>query len=179
MPTHTTTSGTPTPSPTTLLSQLLRGSLVTQLISVVATLGIADLLKGAQQRLHAAAGAERCRFVAGDFFGSVPEGGDAYVLKDIIHDWDEDRAVAILRNCHQAMTHHSGNSARLLLIEKVIPPGNAPFAGKFTDITMLLIAGGRERTAAEYQALLAQAEFRLTKIVPTLSPASVIEAVPA
>ncbi len=137
------------------------------------------VVAGARQRLQAEAGVERCRFVAGDFFESVPAGGDAYVLKDIIHDWDEDRAVAILRNCHQAMRHHSGNSVRLLLIEKVIPPGNTPFAGKFTDITMLLIAGGRERTAAEYQALLAQAEFRLTRIVPTRSPASVIEAVPA
>ena len=134
------------------------------------------VVASAQVRLQAEVAVERCRFVAGDFFGSVPEGGDAYVLKDIIHDWDEERAVAILRNCHQAMTHHSGRSARLLLIEKVIPPGNAPFAGKFTDITMLLLAGGRERTAAEYQALLEQAGFRLRQIVPTRAPASVIEA---
>jgi hypothetical protein len=137
------------------------------------------VVAGARMRLQAEGGTERCSFVEGDFFGSVPEGGDAYVLKDIIHDWDEDRALAILRNCHQAMTQHTSRLARLLIVEKVIPPGNAPFAGKLTDITMLLIAGGRERTTVEYQALLEQAGFTLTKIVPTRSPASVIEAVPA
>jgi predicted O-methyltransferase YrrM len=133
---------------------------------------------GARLRLQVEGVAERCSVIAGDFFASVPAGGDAYVLKDIIHDWDEERALTILRNCHQAMAQHAGRSARLLVVEKVIPPGNAPFAGKLTDITMLLITGGRERTAAEYQALLEQAGFTLTKIVPTPSPASVIEAVP-
>jgi hypothetical protein len=136
------------------------------------------VVTSARMRLEAEGLEERCSFVAGDFFGSVPEGGDAYVLKDIIHDWDESRALAILRNCHQAMTHDADRPARLLLVEKVIPPGNTPFAGKMTDITMLLITGGRERTAAEYQALLEQAGFTLTNIVPTASPASVIEAVP-
>jgi predicted O-methyltransferase YrrM len=139
----------------------------------------ATVVAGAPARLQAAGVEERCMLVAGDFFESVPAGGDAYVLKDIIHDWDEESALAILRNCRQAMTQQASRSGCLLIIEKVIPPGNAPFAGKLTDITMLLIAGGRERSAAEYQALLEQAGFTLRRIVPTRSPASIIEAVPS
>jgi hypothetical protein len=122
---------------------------------------------------------DRWTCVAGDFFDSVPPGGDAYVLKDIVHDWDDGQAIAILRNCRVAMTHSPAVAARLLVVEKVIPPGNGPFAGKLTDITMLLVTGGRERTAKEYQALLADAGFTFTRIVPTRSPASVIEAIPA
>jgi hypothetical protein len=137
-----------------------------------------SVIEGAQARLRAQSLDDRCRLVAGDFFVSVPEGGDAYVLKDIIHDWDEQRALTILRNCRQAMARGSVQPARLLLVEKVIPPGNAPFVGKITDITMLLVAGGRERTAAEYQTLLEQAGFSLINMMPTRSPASLIEAVP-
>ena len=131
---------------------------------------------GARQRLRAEGMTSRCTCTGGDFFESVPDGGDAYVLKDIVHDWDNGRAIAILRNCRRAISQTS--AARLLVVEKVIPPGNEPFAGKLTDITMLLIAGGRERTADEYKALLVEAGFALTRIVPTRSPASVIEAVP-
>ena len=138
----------------------------------------ASVVEGARRRPRIASVAERCTFVSGNFFEAVPPGGDAYVLKDIIHDWDDERATTILENCHRAMALVSTrNASRLLIIEKVIPPGNTPFAGKLTDITMLLIAGGRERTAEEYQALLTGAGFRLTKIVPTRSPASVIEGV--
>jgi hypothetical protein len=98
------------------------------------------------------------------------------VLKDIVHDWDDEHATTILKTCHRAMVT-SPRASRLLIIEKVIPPGNAAFAGKLTDITMLLIAGGRERTAEEYQALLTRSGFTVAKIVPTRSPASVIEAI--
>jgi hypothetical protein len=120
----------------------------------------------------------RCQLVGGDFFIAVPAGGDAYVLKDIIHDWDDELAISILQNCRKAMTAGAANNRRLLLIEKVIPAGNEPFAGKLTDITMLLITGGMERTGEEYRALLEKAGFALTRIVATRSPASVIEAVP-
>ena len=137
------------------------------------------VIEGAKQRLRAEGVADRCTCIAGDFFDSVPEGGDAYVLKDIVHDWDDDRATAILGNCRRAMAQASALSTKLLVVEKVIPPGNAPFPGKFTDITMLLVSGGRERTANEYETLLNAAGFALTRIVPTSSPASVIEAVPA
>jgi len=135
------------------------------------------VIEGAKQRLCAEGLTDRCDCVAGDFFESVPVGGDAYVLKDIVHDWDDNRATAILRKCRRAMASES--SAKLLVVEKVIPPGNTPFAGKLTDITMLLVAGGRERTANEYETLLNEAGFALTRIVPTSSPASVIEAIPA
>jgi len=136
------------------------------------------VIEGAKQRLHAEGVTDRCTCIAGDFFESVPEGGDAYVLKDIVHDWDDDRAMAILRNCRRVMAHTPGVTTRVLVVEKVIPPGNAPFPGKLTDITMLLVTGGRERTAKEYEALLTGAGLALTRIVPTSSPASVIEAVP-
>jgi hypothetical protein len=100
------------------------------------------------------------------------------VLKDIVHDWDDDRAVAILRNCRRVMAHAPAVTRRVLLVEKVIPPGNVPFPGKLTDITMLLVAGGRERTVREYEALLTGAGLALARVVPTSSPASVIEGVP-
>jgi predicted O-methyltransferase YrrM len=135
------------------------------------------VIEGAKQRLRAEGVADRCTCIAGDFFESVPEGGDAYVLKDIVHDWDDDRAMTILRNCRRVMTHARPGTTRVLVIEKVIPPGNASFPGKLTDITMLLVARGRERTAKEYEALLTEAGLALTRIVPTSSPASVIETV--
>jgi hypothetical protein len=137
-----------------------------------------SVVAGARQYLRDRGVAERCTCVAGDFFAAIPEGGSAYVLKDVIHDWDDERTGVILRNCRRAMLRHPAGAARLLLVEKVIPRGNAPFAGKLTDITMLLVAGGRERTAEEYHALLADAGFTVTRIIPTRSPASIVEAVP-
>jgi hypothetical protein len=137
------------------------------------------VIEGAKQRLCAEGLTDRCDCVAGDFFESVPAGGDVYVLKDIVHDWDDDRATAILRQCRRAIAQAPESSAKLLVVEKVIPPGNTPFPGKLTDITMLLVAGGRERTANEYETLLNEAGFALMRIVPTSSPASVIEAIPA
>jgi len=136
------------------------------------------VIEGAKQRLHTKGVADRCRCLAGDFFESVPEGGDAYVLKDIVHDWDDDRAMTILRNCRRVMAHAPAVTTRVLVVEKVIPPGNAPFPGKLTDITMSR-QWGRERTAKEYEPLLTGAGLALMRIVPTSSPASVIEAVPA
>ena len=136
------------------------------------------VIAGAKRRLHVEGATGRYTCIAGDFFESIPEGGDVYVLKDIVHDWEDDRATVILRNCRRAMAHTLAAGAKLLVVEKVIPPGNAPFPGKLTDITMLLVTGGRERTAKEYEALLNEAGFALTRIVPTSSPASVIEAVP-
>ena len=118
--------------------------------------------------------ADRCEAIGGDFFGSIPAGADAYLLKMILHDWDDERAVAILRNIRQAM---SGNS-RLLLVESVIPEGNDPFPGKFMDLNMLVNTGGRERTAHEFENLLREAGLRLHRIVHTHSPMfSLVEAV--
>jgi hypothetical protein len=137
------------------------------------------VIEGARERVRAEGLTDRCTCVAGDFFESVPVGGDAYVLKDIVHDWEDGRATEILGNCRRAIAQGPVSSAKLLVVEKVIPSGNVPFPGKLTDITMLLVTGGRERTANEYEALLNEAGFALTRIVPTSSAASVIEAVPA
>jgi hypothetical protein len=115
----------------------------------------------------------RCEAVGGDFFASVAAGGDAYMMRHIIHDWDDERALTILRNCHQAMAENG----RLLSVEIVITEGNAPSFAKFLDLAMLVLVNSFERTAAEYGTLLAQAGFQLSRIVPTPSAYSVIEAV--
>jgi hypothetical protein len=117
----------------------------------------------------------RCEVVGGDFLEAVPSGGDVYILSWVIHDWDDKRSIAILGNCRRAMSR----DARLLLIEQVVPPGNQPSLSKLYDIHMLLHhSGGRERSLDEYRNLLAAADLRLTKIIPTEVPRSVIEAVP-
>ena len=118
--------------------------------------------------------AERCEIIGGDFFQSVPGGADAYMMKHIIHDWDEERATAILRNCRAAMPP----DGRLLIIEMVIQPGNDPSFGKLLDLEMLVLPGGRERTAEEFRALFASAGFELTQITPTAAPVSILEGVP-
>jgi C-methyltransferase len=116
--------------------------------------------------------ADRVCIAAGSFFDSVPAGGDAYILKNIIHDWPDEKAVQILRNVRAA----AGTRATVLLIEMVIPRHHRDFPGKWVDLEMLLNLGARERTAAEYRDLLSQAGFRLTRVVRTASPLSVIEA---
>jgi O-methyltransferase domain/Dimerisation domain len=133
-----------------------------------------QVVSGAHSLLEAGGVIDRCEIVPCDFFSSVPGGGDAYVLKLIIHDWDDERAVAILKNCRGAMPEHG----RLLLVENVIPPGNDPHRGKMTDIEMMVTLGGRERSEPEYRALFTEAGFTLTKIVPTQSALSIIEATP-
>ncbi|MDQ1506600.1 MAG: hypothetical protein QOD57_4327 [Actinomycetota bacterium] len=118
--------------------------------------------------------ADRCDFIEGDFFQAVPTGGDAYLLSHIIHDWDEPNCLTILRNCRAAM----GSGGRLLLVEWVLPDGNEPHPGKILDLGMLALVGGQERNTAEYRDLLAQAGFRLDRVVPTATPASIVEATP-
>ena len=133
-----------------------------------------SVVKGADQVVQAKGVARRCEVVSGDFFQSVPAGGDAYILKWIIHDWDDDRAQAILKNCRAAI----GADGRLLLVERVLPPRDAPSSVAIGDVTMLVLTGGRERTKAEYAELLRRSGFRLTTIVPTATELSVIEGVP-
>ncbi len=132
------------------------------------------VIEGAQAHFQTAGLADRCEVRAGSFFDSIPPGGDTYTLKDILHDWDDEQALAILRNCHSGM----GHSARLLVIERVIPPGNEPMIGKLIDINMLVLSGGRERTQAEYRVLLEAAGFNLLGIFPTQADISILEAVP-
>jgi len=111
----------------------------------------------------------------GDFFEAVPGGGDAYVMSRILHDWDDDRDLVILRNCHRAMAEQG----KLLVVETVLPPGNEPSLAKFADLTMLAIrVGARERTESEYGDLLAHAGFKLARVIRTAGLHSVLEAVP-
>jgi SAM-dependent methyltransferase len=128
----------------------------------------------AKQHLSSDACGERCSAVVGDFFESVPEGAHAYILCDVIHDWNDDRSIRILKNCRRAMA----KTGRLLLVEMVVPEPGANCFSKLLDLNMLVMTGGRERTKAEFTALLDAAGYKLTRIVPTLAPQCVIEAVP-
>jgi SAM-dependent methyltransferase len=116
----------------------------------------------------------RCEFVGGDFFASVPRGGDAYILSTILHDWDDERCLAILRNCREAISP----GGKLLLVEMVIKNGNDPFFGKWLDLHMLVMHGGHDRTEAEYAHLLRSAGFQLNRVIPTNFLRSVVEAAP-
>jgi O-methyltransferase domain/Dimerisation domain len=129
----------------------------------------------ATRRLRSSVYCERLSFVPGDFFVSVPEGADAYLLCGVIHDWDDARAITILKNCRKAMAE----SGRLLLVEMVVPEHGANCFSKLLDLNMLVMTGGRERTHAEFRRLLNAAGYRLTKVVPTLAPQSIIESVPS
>jgi O-methyltransferase domain len=132
------------------------------------------VIAGARPRLTAAGVADRVETVAGDFFKAVPAGGDAYIMKHIIHDWDDERAALILRNIHTALAARGG---KVILLEAVIQPDNEPGLGKVMDLEMMALPGGRERTAEEFRALFDRAGFTMTSITPTKSPLCVIEAV--
>jgi O-methyltransferase domain/Dimerisation domain len=115
----------------------------------------------------------RCQAVSGNFFVSVPEGGDAYLLKWILHDWDDTASVDILRACRRAMKPDGA----LIVFEHLIGPPNTASEGKFADLHMLVMNGGRERTRDELGTLFGQAGFRLVSVTPTVTPLSVIEGV--
>lgn len=155
------------------------GSLLTAILQANPSMKgiLADMpsvIEGARRHFEAANLANRCEVVAINFFESVPAGADAYLMKHIIHDWDDARSGVILKNCHRAMA----GKGKLLLAETVMTSGNDPEFGKWLDLAMLVYAGGCERTAEQYSDLFAANGFRLTRIVPTKSPISVIEAVP-
>ncbi len=136
-----------------------------------------QVIAGAQATLEAAGVSDRCELVSGDFFAEVPSGGDAYLLRQIIHDWDDARALTILRNCRQAMTERG----RLLVVERAISPDyRLALPVLHIDLEMLVNVGGQERTDAEYYSLFGTARFELTSIVPLGDAAqfSVFEGVP-
>jgi hypothetical protein len=114
--------------------------------------------------------APRCRLEAGSFFVSVPAGADAYIMKYILHDWDDERCVKILSNCRAAMN----KNGRVLVVDSVVPPGNAPGYVKLLDIEMLVI-GGRERTKADFSSIFRRSGLKLTRVIATKSPLSIIE----
>jgi len=133
------------------------------------------VIETARNALRTLADSGRSRFVAGDFFeDALPGGGDVYLLKKVIHDWDDEKARTILGACRRAMPR----TARLLLIEPMILPGNDPSFAKWLDLFMLVWTSGRERMEEEHTALLASAGFEVRRIVPTNSPVSIIEASP-
>jgi len=131
----------------------------------------------ARKQIAARGLSDRCEAIGGNFFERTPQGGDAYVLKHVIHDWNDERAVVILRNCRQAMPENG----RLLIVEGVYPPridqSLESRGAAANDVNMLVNTGGRQRSEAEFRALYEAAGFKLTRIVPTPARASVIEGV--
>lgn len=129
----------------------------------------------ARDLLNRAGVADRCTLIAGDFFeAALPEGGDVYVLKSVLHDWDDARSIAILQRCREAM----GPDSRLVVVERLVPDGRGPSEAKLFDINMLVVTGGLERTEAEYRRIFEAAGFELARSVPTRAPVSIIEGVP-
>jgi hypothetical protein len=118
--------------------------------------------------------AERCKLESGSFFEAVPAGADAYMMKYILHDWNDEQCVKILENCRDAMNP----KGKVLVVDNVIPPGNDPNWGKLLDIQMLII-GGRERTKKEFSVIFAQAGLKMTRVVPTKCPLCIVEGVRA
>ena len=152
------------------------GSLLTAMLNKFPTMkGILYDMPGVTERakinLEAAGLANRCTVIGGNFFESVPAGADVYLMRHIIHDWDDEKAVTLLRHVHRVI----GPTGKLLVVEGVIPPGNGPCFGKLLDLTMLTIPGGKERTEEEYRSLFHSGGFRLTRIVPTKAYVDVIE----
>lgn len=130
-----------------------------------------QVIDGAREAVQGSDVAQRCELVGGNFFESLPLGGDAHILKWIIHDWDDEKSLVILRNSHRALAENG----KLILVEAVVPPGSELHFSKFMDLNMLVMTGGHERTEAEFRRLYEASGFRLTRIVPTESPFSVIE----
>ncbi len=133
-----------------------------------------EVVVGARSRIEAAGLTDRCEAVSGDFFEKVPAGGDAYVMKWIIHDWDDNRAVTILKNCRS----HMAPNCRLILVDCVVPEGDEPHFSKFIDLNMLVMTGGKERTATEFEKLFEAAGFKLLRVITTDLPTSIIEGQP-
>ena len=118
---------------------------------------------------------DRCEIAAGSFFESVPSGGDLYILKRVMHDWPDDVCLGILRRCRDAVVKHG----RVIVVDAVVPPGNQPHLSKTVDILMMVLLDGRERTESEFRDLFARADLKLTRVVPTPSLLSIVEAIPA
>lgn len=157
------------------------GSLLTSILRTYpGPRGVLFDLPHSRERAEAAVAtagiADRCAFTGGDFFATVPAGGDAYILKLVLHDWDDERATAIPEQCRQAMSP----AGTLLVMEHLLPATDdlPALDAVMMDLNMLVLAGGRERSAAELERLLARAGLRLSRVTPTTSPLSIVEAAP-
>jgi len=131
------------------------------------------VIAAAERHLEAAPGAAGRSLVPGNFLESVPPGADVYLMSGVIHDWDDERAVRILANYRASMAR----TGRVLVVECVVPDGGENSFSKLLDLNMLVMNGGRERTKGEFQELLEAAGLRMTRVIPTLSPLSVVEGV--
>lgn len=129
------------------------------------------VVEAAAPTLEEAGVAQRCARVGGDFFAPSLPPGDLYLLRQVIHDWDDDRSIAILRHCAQAMAP----GGKVLVMEALIPPGNEPSPVKFLDLQMLVMTGGRQRTEGEYHQLYAAAGLQVLRVIPTSSEFSIVE----
>ncbi len=132
------------------------------------------VVDGAKRTLDLAGVTNRCDCVGGNFFESVPAGADGYLMKFIIHDWDDEKSLTVLKNIRGAIKPNG----KLINVDVVIPEGNGADWGKLMDVNMLVMTGGMERTEKQFKELLAKAGFKLTRVVPTKSPLSIVEAVP-
>ena len=133
------------------------------------------VVRSAEQHLREAGILTRCRIESGSFFDTAPTDGDLYVMRRVIHDFDDERAAAILANVRR----HMPEDSTLLLLESVVPPGNTPHFAKVLDLDMMVFVGGRERTERQFHTLLDRAGFRITRVIPTISTLSLVEAVSA
>lgn len=116
---------------------------------------------------------DRCELLGGNFFESVPKGCDAYIMKHIIHDWNDEQCITLLQNCRKAMPY----GGKVLVVEMVVPEGNEPSPAKLLDLQMLQYLPGCERTEKEYRQLFDDASLKLTRVIPTMSPFSILEGI--
>ena len=133
------------------------------------------VIEGARARFEVSGVADRCELAEGSFFESIPEGGDAYIFSRVIHDWDDKRALAILKNCRRAM----GDDAKILLVERAMLSGVKETTQSFGDLNLLVMNGSLERTESDFRDLFRQAGLRLSGVIPTESQLSIIEGIPA
>ena len=133
-----------------------------------------SVIEGARRLVESEGVSDRCELVGGSFFESVPAGGDAYILRSVLHNWNDSNATVILQNCRQAIT----DGGRLIIVDNVLSTGNDPSPGKIADIQMMVILGALERTESEFRGLLDASGFRLTKVMP-IQNRSIIEGEPA
>ncbi len=129
------------------------------------------VIASAKESLREARISVRCEAIAGSFIEGVPRSGDAYILKDVIMDWDDSEATRILRNCREAMQENG----TLLIVERIIASDQPTLEASMVDLRMLVMVGGRARTREEFQALFSGAGFELTKVIPTSSPYQFVE----
>ncbi len=157
-----------------------RGGLITSILKANprafgVLLNREEAISEARLKIEMAGLADRCATIGGDFFQSVPAGGDAYIMKWIIHDWDDERATRIMKNIRGQILQNG----RVIIVDRVVPEAADPDFSKFFDLNMMVMTGGKERTAREFDELLAAAGFRFLRVIPTDLPTSIVEAEPS